>query len=419
MEKHTAPDALDQALTSLYCQDVPEGCRAAWRAAIVREEKQTMKPKGEHKSLWHVALPLAAALVLVVGAVTVGGRVPTVMPGTYYAAPVQRASAPAGDAMEAETAYSALAPMPTAQMAPDAVSDMALGIGADNGTGGGAAAGDAAPLSGAKLVRTADLTLATPAFDQGSEALQALTQELGGYVASLNVSGEASERMDRVAYYNLRIPSDMLDVFLSRLTGVGRITARYETATDMTTQYADTTLRLTTQQQKMARLQALLGQAADVSDLLEIESEIADTQYQLDSLESSLRTIDRDVQNSAVSVTLLEQSAGDTAQATELTLWQRIGSGFEASLRGLGQFGQNLLVFLAMLLPALVPLAVLGLLGWLVYRAWRKRRPKPAQPVTPAPAGRVQAAPPQPGAGAPHPPATANPAAEPAADGRE
>lgn len=225
--------------------------------------------------------------------------------------------------------------------------------------------------SGVKIVRTADLTLATTAFDADTEALQTLTTQLGGYIASVSINGEASSRMDRVAYYSLRIPSDKLDAFLKGAGAIGRVTARSETATDQTTQYADTQLRLTTQQAKMTRLQELLKQAADVSDLLDIENEIADTQYQLDQLESSLRTIDRNVQNSDVSVTLYEESAGETAQAVELTLWQRLGSGLSASLKAIGVFMQNLLVFIVMALPVLVPLAALiALVVWLA----RKRR---------------------------------------------
>ena len=44
MEKQTAPDALDRALTDLYRIDLPDGYRAAWRAAVKREELKTMNP---------------------------------------------------------------------------------------------------------------------------------------------------------------------------------------------------------------------------------------------------------------------------------------------------------------------------------------------------------------------------------------
>ncbi|MDD3213500.1 MAG: DUF4349 domain-containing protein [Eubacteriales bacterium] len=368
MEKHN--DALDRALTDLYCSDIPEGCRASWRAAVKREEQQKMRTKQKRSTFWRVAIPVAAALVLVIGAITAGNLIPTVVEDNLYTTASTR-----------EADYAGYSNYDSAEMgAVPAASEKAVAYSAASGSDAGSAntiAADdtGATESGVKIVRTADLVLASTDFDADVQALTDLTKAMGGYVASVSLSGEASERKDRVAYYSLRIPSDKLDAFLNGLEGIGRITSRNETATDMTTQYNDTEMRLNTQQDKMTRLRELLKKADDVSDLLEIESEIADTQYQIDRLQSSLRTIDRNVDNSSVSVTIREQSDRETAEATELTLWQRLESGFQASIQGIGQFFQNMLVFIAILLPVLVPLAVVIVVVWLIVRA-RRRNPK-------------------------------------------
>ncbi len=377
MEKHTGNNALDRALTDLYrCDGIPEGCKAGWREAVKREERQTMQKPRKRSPFLRIALPVAAALVLVIGALSAGSLIPTVVTDNLSSVPsptVQydydegtasdtavfgsyEAASPAGGTNTKSVTYAAASRSTTAETDSQDESD---------GT---------EATSGQKIVRTADLTIASTDFDNDIQALTDLTGSLGGYVASVNVYGEASERKDRVAYYDLRIPSAQLDAFLSGLDAIGRITSRSESATDMTTQYSDTQMRLTTQQDKMERLRELFVKAADVSDLLEIESEIADTQYQIDKLESSLRTIDRNVDNSEVTVTVREESAGESAQAVELTLWQRLQSGFKASVTGIGQFLQNLLVFLAMALPVLVPLAVIALVVWLVVRARRRAR---------------------------------------------
>lgn len=368
MEKHPEFDKLDRALAALHHADIPEGYRASWRAAVQREERQTMKPTPKRRTFWRVALPAAAALVLLVGALSAGNLVPTVTGGGSVPAPnaTQQYARSAGT--DSAIAYDA-AP------AAGAVYDESDEVSAYGDTGTyGAEDETQATDSSVKIVRTADLTIASTAFDSDIQALTDLTDQLGGYVASVSVNGEASERKDRVAYYSLRIPSDQLDAFLSGAEGIGRITARSETATDMTTQYSDTQLRLATQQAKMARLQELIAKAENVSDLLDIESEIADTQYEIDQLESSLLTIDRNVDKSDVSVTVQEQSAGATAQAVELTLWQRIASGFQASAAWLARFAQNLLVFVVMTLPVLVPLGAVIVIIWLLVRANRRRK---------------------------------------------
>ncbi len=219
-----------------------------------------------------------------------------------------------------------------------------------------------------KIVRTADLTIASTAFDADYAAILSLVESTGGYAASVSTSEYRVN--SRTASFSLRIPSDALDACLSGLSGIGRITNRYETAADMTTTYTDTALRLSTQQSKMTRLTELLAKADTVEDLLEIENEIADTQYQIDSLESSLRTIDRQVDYASVSVYLEEQTPAETAGAQELTLGERLESSLKASLVWLGDFLENMLVFLI----AAVPVLVFIVLVLFILRITRRRK---------------------------------------------
>ncbi len=370
MEKHHHSDALDRALTDLYATEVPQAYRAAWRQTVKREEQHSMHKPQNHRAFWRAALPIAATLVLVIGALTIGSRFPTVVNDTLSPAYAPTNKVTYSTYVQKDTADTGAAPSSAITASNESTATLLRGAETTDAMESDAAAGETADSesTGAKIVRTASFTIATTAFDTDADALTSLTGELGGYIASVSVSGDSETDDNRIAYYTLRIPSDMLDTFISKLSTIGRMTWRYETATDMTTQYSDTHMRLTTQQDKLARLQELIGKAESVSDLLEIESEIADTQYQIDRLESSLRSIDRDVDNSVVSVTLTEQTAAQEAQATQLTLWQRIQSGFTASIEAIGRFLQNLLVFLAVALPVLVPLLILTLILLWVLR---------------------------------------------------
>lgn len=218
-----------------------------------------------------------------------------------------------------------------------------------------------------KLVRTADLTLRTTQFDQAVQQLQTMLADVGGYVENLYQYGETTRRIS----LSLRVPADKLDGFLSGLEGVGRLTDRSESTTDMTVQYTDNQARLNTLYQKRERLNVLLSQAENVSDLIEIEAAIADTQYEIDSYESRQRSIDRQVDMSAVNVTLIEDRPADSAQA-DISLWQRMQAGFKASVEWLWEFAQDLAVFIVMILPVAVPLGVIAV----VIVVLRRRRKK-------------------------------------------
>lgn len=224
-----------------------------------------------------------------------------------------------------------------------------------------------------KIIRTASMTIATQNWEEGLTTLKGLCEEMGGWVASASENTASSGL--RTAYLNLRVPSEKLDEFLEAGGGAGRVTRRDESATDVTESYQDTQARLHTQQALMARLQALVTDAASLSDLLELEAQIADTQYMIDSLTSSLQSTDRQVDYATVDITLKEEKPSAVTEE-DITLWERLGLALEAGVEAFGIFLEGMAVFAVTALP----FAGVALLAWFVVR-WishliRKRRNK-------------------------------------------
>ena len=107
-----------------------------------------------------------------------------------------------------------------------------------------------------------------------------------------------------------------------------------------------------------------------MEDLIQIEGAIADTQYQIDSYETSQRSIDRQVDMSAVTLQLIEQE--QTVVNPELTLAERIRAGFTDSLQWLGAFARDAIVFIVMASPVIAVIAALCLV-WKLIRKCKKR----------------------------------------------
>ena len=120
----------------------------------------------------------------------------------------------------------------------------------------------------------------------------------------------------------------------------------------------------------MDRLQALVSTAADLSDLLALEREIADTQYEIDRLTGILLRTDRQVDYATVSISLREESQLDEAENPELSLWQRLSAGLSAGFRFTVEWVGDVFVFLVSASPFL---AIVGAL-WLVVRLIRRKR---------------------------------------------
>jgi hypothetical protein len=219
-----------------------------------------------------------------------------------------------------------------------------------------------------KLVRTIDITLHTQDFDNAAETVQAQLLEMEGYVENLYQYGEPLRRLN----LSMRVPAHRLDAFVQSVEGVGRLTDRSESTTDMTTQYKDNLARLETLYAKRDRLNELMKQAEDVSDLIEIESAIADTQYQIDLYETSRREIDQQVSMSAVHVTLVEEKAAETANAAQLSLGARLRAALKASVEWTGEFLRDMVVFVVMILPVAIPAAVIAVIVILIRRRKKK-----------------------------------------------
>ncbi len=359
---------LDQALAGLYGEVPSPGFDAAWRSAIKREEQMQMKKTNVNITrVWKkYVLPVAAALVLIFGAQWAGNVMDDNVNMTEYGYTVVKESRSSKSAdydsvsTSGSTNGAALMSFSSADVAAADV-DMGAGMAVEESV-------ELAAEDHRKLIRTVDLSLRSNNFAADVEAIQQLLATYGGYVESLYQYGEEGSLYGRSVSLSMRVPSEHLDTFVSGVSGFGKVISRSESTQDMTEQYTDNEVRIQTLRTKMERLNTLLSQAENVSDILEIESEIADTQYQLDRYETAQLNIDRKVDMSYVYVNVQEAVVQDTVDDEDISLGQRLKAALKASVEGLIRFGRNLLVFLVMALPVIIPVAVVAVVIWLVRR---------------------------------------------------
>ena len=209
-----------------------------------------------------------------------------------------------------------------------------------------------------KIIRSASFTLRTAAYDADLETVQNLTEQLGGRIEYLSANGDAASGQTRIANLTLRIPAQRLDEFLTGAQAIGHVTALTQEMEDVSDSYYDIQTRLDTQKEKLSRLQTLMATADKVSDLIEIESAIADAQYYIDRYTSQLKGYDGRVDYSTVRVTIREIKIEETEEAS---LGQRILAGLSSSVENGALFLQDMLIFLVSALPWIAGISVIVL----------------------------------------------------------
>lgn len=184
---------------------------------------------------------------------------------------------------------------------------------------------------------------------------------------------------DGGAVLELRIPSARLTETLDDLEALGEREELVLSSDDVTFERRDLTARISALESSVTRLLALQDAAADLNDLIALESAISDRQAQLESLQAQERYYEDQVSLSTITLTL---GSEDIAPVDEPdSFWTGLTTGWDALLAFLG----GALVVVGVLLPWLLVLGLLALVAWAVVRRARARRvasTSDAQPVS-------------------------------------
>ena len=232
-----------------------------------------------------------------------------------------------------------------------------------------------APDPARKIIYTADLSLESTEFDSASSALLDALAQAGGYVQSSESGG--STEYGRWVRWSLRVPADQYRSFLTAAENSASRTSLSESTEDVTADYVDVEARLNS-------LEELRAQAANLEDLLAIENQLTQVQYQIESYTGQKRVLDDQITYSTVNVYLDEVKV---LSPTSTSFGSRIARAFTEGWRGFGHGLQDLAVALVGGLPWLLVLALAAAGGTALYRRRPRRQKRPsgyaAQPPAP------------------------------------
>jgi hypothetical protein len=229
-----------------------------------------------------------------------------------------------------------------------------------------------------QVVTTATASLAVEDPADGAQQLSELVESVGGRVDERTEHAGSGENGRASADLVVRVPADELTGVLADLEEFGDVESVSVSRSDVTATVVDLDARISALQTSVARLQALMGEAATTADLLAAEAALSERQKELESLQSQRALLADQVELSTLRVHLAPFGVAPAGGPD--TFLDGLGTGWRALVTAASAAA----VGLGVLLPWL---AVAGLVtaGVLVaVRATRRRPPAPA-PVPPGP----------------------------------
>lgn len=226
-----------------------------------------------------------------------------------------------------------------------------------------------------KLIKNVNLYVETENFEELLLQVEEQTKGFGGYVESSRVY-KGSYYYDGLqnANFTLRIPAESLDEFLSAVSELSNVTSKDENVTDVTLQYVDMKSHKEALETEQERLLTLLGQAETVEDIITIESRLSEVRYQIESMESQLRTLDNQVSYSTVYLYIEEVEK--LTPVEEQSAWEKISTGFLESVYRVGEGFKNFLIGLIINLPYLFVVAAIVVVVIFIVKTAVKRSEK-------------------------------------------
>jgi hypothetical protein len=209
------------------------------------------------------------------------------------------------------------------------------------------------------IARTAQLELVARDFARTRKDIESVVTRHHGYFGEMAARADSGAPQSLTA--KLQIPSTELPATLAELNALARVVSETQTAEDVTRQSADLNARLANARLGEGRLRELMnGRTGKVSEVLEVERELARVRGEIERMEAERRGFTGRVDMATILATLREDGSGGSLGASARNGWRILKGSVSGAAEFALEFGPAAILWAT-------PLALIGL--W-----WRRRR---------------------------------------------
>jgi len=222
---------------------------------------------------------------------------------------------------------------------------------------------------GLLIARIATVHLVVADVDQARAAVERQVGSHQGYVSHMEVSGERPAA--RTLVTTVKVPTDQIDAILAVIRSLGRVQDESRGSEDVTAQSVDLDARLANARRTEQRLVAVLAQrTGKVSDVLEVEREIARVRGEIEQMEGARKRLTTRIDFATIDLRFEEERhAGLTVSSPSVP--GELRNAAVDGLRSAVEFTIGLMLMLLRIGPTTALLA--AALAWPLRALWRRR----------------------------------------------
>lgn len=227
---------------------------------------------------------------------------------------------------------------------------------------------DASLIQDRKVTMNYDYSILVKNVKEAENTIRTKAEEYGGFVISSNVT---TPYEGGSGYISVRIPNDSVEQMRKVISDAGlRVVNENATSSDITEAYYDAQARVDTLNKALTKLNAWFDEAENVTELINLQSNIDMTQSQLDDVNGRLRALEAKSQTTKIDISLstdelaLPYSPGQPWRPD--VIFKMAVRELNLTLRDLGEKVIYLGVYSILWIPT-------GLIAWFAYKFWKKR----------------------------------------------
>lgn len=167
-----------------------------------------------------------------------------------------------------------------------------------------------------QIARMGDVHLLVANVDRAVASLHGLALAKSGDIFALDVSNENGSGAPANATLSVRIPARNFDALMAALSRVGNVRERSVSASDVTNEVTDSQARLRNLRRTEGDILRIMDRSGSVSQVMEAENQLSQVRESIETLESQLKSLHRQVVYSTISITMLAEASAAPVEPT-------------------------------------------------------------------------------------------------------